>query len=193
MKLSTKDLTLISMFTALTAVGAQLSIPTQPVPFTLQILFCMYSGILLGAKKGALSQILYVLLGLIGLPIFSGFKGGIQTVLSPTFGYLLGFIVCAYVIGKITERFKDITLFKLSLTTVSGLLVVYLVGVPYLYLILNNVVNSPITFSQAIATGFSVFIVQDLIKCAIVSVSSLAIIPALKRAGYVNLHTKDAN
>lgn len=191
MKLSTRDLTLISMFAALTAVGAQLSLPTQPVPFTLQILFCMYSGVLLGAKKAALSQILYVSLGLIGLPIFSGFKGGIQTILSPTFGYLLGFIVCAYVVGKITEQFKDINLFKLSLATVSGLLVVYLMGVPYLYLILNNVVNSPITFPQAITTGFSVFIIQDLIKCAIVSVSSLAIVPALKKAGYLNLHAKD--
>lgn len=187
MNLSTKDLTLIAMFAALTAVGAQLSIPTQPVPFTLQILFSMYAGILLGAKKGALSQIIYVVLGLIGLPIFAGFSGGLQTVLSPTFGYLLGFIACAYVIGLITERFKDVNLFKLSLATVSGLFVVYLIGVPYLYLILNKVVNSPTTFTQAIAAGFSVFVIQDLIKCAIVAVSSLAIIPALKKAGYFKL------
>lgn len=193
MKLSTKDLTLISMFAALTAIGAQLSIPTQPVPFTLQILFCMYSGILLGSKRGAMSQILYVVLGLVGLPIFAGFKGGIQTAISPTFGYLLGFIVCSYVVGRITEGFKETNLFKLSLATISGLFVVYLIGVPYLYLILNKVVNSPITFSQAIKAGFSVFVIQDLIKCAIVAVTSLAIIPALKKAGLINLDVKVIN
>lgn len=193
MKLSTRDMTLIAMFAALTAIGAQLSLPTEPAPFTLQILFCMYSGILLGSKKGAMSQILYVTLGLVGLPIFAGFKGGIQMVVSPTFGYLLGFILCSYVIGLITERLKDVNLLKLSLATVTGLFVVYIVGVPYLYLILNKVVNSPMTFPQAIKAGFSVFIVQDLIKCGIVAVSSLAIIPALKRAGFLKLETKAVN
>ncbi len=193
MKLSTRDMTLIAMFAALTAIGAQLSLPTDPVPFTLQILFCMYSGILLGSKKGAMSQILYVILGLVGLPIFAGFKGGLQMVVSPTFGYLLGFIVCSYVIGLITERLKEVNLLKLSLATVTGLFVVYLIGVPYLYLILNKVVNSPMTFPQTIKAGFSVFVVQDLIKCAIASVSSLAIIPALKRAGFLKLDNKAVN
>lgn len=193
MKLSTKDMTLIAVFTALTAIGAQLSLPTDPVPFTLQVLFCMYSGVLLGSKKGALSQILYVLIGLVGIPVFAGFKGGIQTAMSPTFGYLLGFIVCSYVVGKIIESFKEVNILKLALATISGLLVVYIIGVPYLYLILNKVVNSPITFSQAVKTGFSVFIIQDLIKCAIVSVTSLAIIPALKRSGYFKVKDKAVN
>lgn len=193
MKSNTRDMTLIAMFVALTAIGAQLSLPTEPAPFTLQVLFCMYSGVFLGSKKGAMSQILYVLIGLIGIPVFAGFKGGIQTAISPTFGYLLGFIVCSFVVGKITENFREINIFKLGLATVSGLLVVYVIGVPYLYLILNKVVNSPITFPQAIKAGFSVFIIQDLIKCAIVSVSSVAIIPALRKSGYIKIKDEAVN
>ena len=182
--MKTRNMILISMFAALTAIGAQISIPTKPVPFTLQVLFCIYSGILLGSKRGAMSQIVYVLLGLAGLPIFAEGKGGLSAIASPTFGYLIGFIVCSYVAGKIMERFKVINLSKLLLASVSGLLVVYIIGIAYLYLILNNVLNVATTFNGAMKLGFYPFILQDLAICVIISVTSLKLVPALRKAGY---------
>lgn len=191
--MKTKDMVLIAMFTALTAIGAQLSIPLKPVPFTLQILFCMYSGILLGAKRGAISQIVYVLLGLMGLPIFAGAKGGPGMIMSPTFGYLLGFIACSFVVGLISERIKKKNIIKLLVATLSGLSVVYIIGVPYLYIILNYVLGVETTVTGAIKTGFVVFLAQDLIKCAIVAASSLVIIPILSRAGFIEQSKKIVN
>ena len=72
MKISAKELSLISMFTALTAIGAFISFPVGPVPITLQSLFVILSGLVLGSKLGALSQLVYILLGLVGIPIFAG-------------------------------------------------------------------------------------------------------------------------
>ena len=107
--MKTKNLILVSLFAALTAVGAFIRIPIPFVPFTLQYLFCAFAGILLGPKLGALSQIIYVGMGLIGIPVFTE-GGGIAYVFKPTFGYLIGFIVAAYVIGKIAEKIQDITI-----------------------------------------------------------------------------------
>ena len=88
--LTTRELTLLPLFTVLTAVGAFIKIPLGAVPVSLQTVFVLLSALLLG-KKAAISQGLYVLLGLLGLPIFTG-GGGIGYVLTPTFGYLIGFI-----------------------------------------------------------------------------------------------------
>lgn len=187
--MKTKDMILVALFAALTAIGAYLVIPTQPVPFTLQILFCMYAGILLGAKLGAGSQIVYVLLGLLGLPVFAGGAGGIGHIVSPTFGYLIGFIVCAYILGALSQRMDDYkgvkNIAKLFGITVIGLAAVYAIGVTYMYFIFNNYLGNDITFTTALQWGFIPFIAQDLVKCVIVAVSGSKIIPAIKRTGYL--------
>lgn len=87
-----KDLTLMALFAALTAVGAFITIPVPPVPFSLQIFFAILAGALLGSRRGAISVAVYVLLGLCGLPVFT--KGaGLSYIFQPTFGYLAGFIL----------------------------------------------------------------------------------------------------
>lgn len=80
MKLTTKEIIITAMFTSLTSLGAYISIPLGEVPITLQTLFVLLSGLILGHKLGALSQLTYLILGLIGLPIFSTFSGGLQSV-----------------------------------------------------------------------------------------------------------------
>ncbi|WP_312461130.1 biotin transporter BioY, partial [Proteiniclasticum sp.] len=95
--LTTRELTLLPLFTVLTAVGAFIKIPIGAVPVSLQTVFVLLSALLLG-KKAAISQGVYVLLGLLGLPIFTG-GGGIGYVLTPTFGYLMGFIAAAFIVG----------------------------------------------------------------------------------------------
>ena len=134
--MKTRDLTLISLFAALTAVGAYIRIPLPYIPFTLQFFFCAMSGILLGSKLGMLSQLTYVLVGLSGIPIFTE-GGGPSYILKPSFGYLLGFILCSFVIGKLVENMKQITVLKLLLSVLAGMAALYLIGVPYLYLIYN--------------------------------------------------------
>ncbi|RKD20874.1 biotin transport system substrate-specific component [Caminicella sporogenes DSM 14501] len=187
MKISTRDMILVGLFAALTAIGAYLKIPTQPVPITLQILFCMYAGVLLGSKLGFLSQFVYVLMGLIGLPVFAGGMSGFSYVLKPTFGYLIGFILCGFIIGKLTEKINDITgingLIKLFIVTVIGLGAVYIVGVPYLYVIFNTYLGKAIDFNTAMKYGFYPFIIQDLVKCFIVAITAVKVLPAIRRAG----------
>ena len=105
MKLKVRDMILVALFTALTAIGAFIKIPIGVVPINLQFLFTALAGIMLGSRLGCISQLVYVVLGLIGIPVFTA-GGGIGYVFKPTFGYLLGYIIGAYVIGKIAEESK---------------------------------------------------------------------------------------
>jgi len=175
---------LIAMFAALTAIGAFIKIQTPFVPFTLQFLFCAYSGVLLGARKGAMSQLLYVGLGLLGLPIFTK-GGGLQYIFETTFGYLLGFIVCSFIIGKLTEKHEKLTFLNVFIPVVIGLLAVYAVGVPYLYMIVNLYIGKAFPVSAAIAGGFTPFIIPDLIISGLVAVTAIKIVPLLKRENLV--------
>ena len=120
MKISTRDMILVSLFTALTAVGAFLSIPIGSVPITLQSMFTILSGLILGPKLGSLSQLIYVLLGLAGVKIFAGFSGGPQTVFSPSFGFLIGFIFASYVVGLIANTNESISFKKILLAALTG-------------------------------------------------------------------------
>lgn len=183
MKIKTRDMILIALFAALTAIGGFLKIPTPVVPFTLQVLFCAYAGAFLGSRNGMLSQVLYVLIGLMGVPIFTE-GGGLAYIFKPTFGFILGFILCAYLIGKITETAKETKFTRTFVAALAGLASVYVIGVPYLYFMINRVAETPITFLVAIKMGFIPFIVQDLIKCMIVAVTATKILPILERLGY---------
>ena len=105
-RLSTKSMVLCAMFTALVAVGAFIQIPVPYMDyFTLQFFFVLLAGLILGGNKGAISVGCYVLLGLIGIPIFAA-GGGIGYIFRPSFGYLVGFIASAFVTGKICEKLK---------------------------------------------------------------------------------------
>ena len=99
----TKNLVMCSLFVALIVVGAFIKIPVPVVPFTLQLLFTMMAGLLLGGKLGAVSVGVYILMGLLGLPIFAE-GGGFAYVLKPSFGYIIGFAVASYVTGMIANR-----------------------------------------------------------------------------------------
>ena len=100
MNTKTKSMVYCGLFTALIAVGAFIKVPVPVVPFTLQYLFTMLAGLLLGAKRGAIAVLAYMLLGLAGLPIFTE-GGGLWYVLKPSFGYIIGFVLGTYVTGRI--------------------------------------------------------------------------------------------
>lgn len=104
----TKQLVFCSLFTALIAVGAFIKIPVPVVPFTLQYLFTMLAGLILGPRLGTISVTAYMLLGLAGLPIFTE-GGGLWYVLKPSFGYIIGFCIGTYVTGTLAARLKKRT------------------------------------------------------------------------------------
>lgn len=180
MKLSTKDITQIGMFTALTAIGAFISIPVGPVPITLQSFFVLLSGIILGSRKAMYSQISYLLLGLAGLPIFSNFTGGLQVIFKPSFGFLIGYVVIAYLVGKITES-KSNTIRNLSISIFLGTAVLYMIGIPYMYYILNIMLDKSFNIMQILNMGMFMFIPGDTIKAV------LAIYIGKKLRGYRSL------
>jgi biotin transport system substrate-specific component len=180
--MKTKDLVLIALFTALTIVGGFLNIPTPTVSFSLQFIFCAYAGVLLCAKKALLSQLLYIAIGLAGLPVFTK-GGGIGYVFQPSFGFILGFALCAYVIGLIVEKSPKPGILLLSAAVTAGLFAMYLLGVPYLYFMVNYLAapGSEISFASAIALGFTPFIFFDMLKVILVVATSLKILPVLRR------------
>jgi len=180
MKLTTKEITLVSLFTALITIGSKITIPSPTVPFTLQWMFVALSGMLLGARLGSLSMAVYVVLGLIGLPVFAK-GGGIGYIVSPTFGYLVGFIAAAYIIGKSVERMKgNITFFGVLLSMSLGLAVVYTIGVSYMYLILNFYIGKSITLAKAIWTGALIFIPTDMFSAVLCSLLGVRIARQVK-------------
>lgn len=130
---SLRDLILIALFAALTAVMAlfvTIPLPFSPVPITGQTFAVMLAGALLGARKGAFSQLIYILLGIAGLPVFAGGLAGLSVLAGPRGGFLWGFVLGAYLIGKLVEKRRRLTLpYILVSLSVGGILAVYLPGI----------------------------------------------------------------
>jgi biotin transport system substrate-specific component len=177
MKKKATDLVLISLFTGLTAVGAFIKIPIPPVPVTLQTMMVMFAGLILGSRRAPISQLLYLILGLLGLPIFAQ-GGGPAYVLQPSFGFLLGFVAGSYVIGKIAEGERNLALFRTVMALVLGQLTIYLFGISYLYFNLNYILHKPTSLLTVLKIGFLIFIPGDVIKTA---VASLVAVPLRHR------------
>lgn len=182
MRINTRSMILTALFAGLTAIGAVLiEIPIGPVPITLQVLFTTLAGVVLGARLGALSQIVYVFMGIVGLPVLSGGVGGPAYIFHPTFGYLIGFIIGAYVIGRIAEKQKNPKFLNLFLATLAGLFVIYAIGFPYLYIVLTKITNLDVNFYDVLKTSVLIFIPGDIIKCLLTALLGVKIIPTLKR------------
>jgi len=157
------EIVLASLFAALTAVGAFIRIPIPHIPLTLQTLMVMLSGLILGSRLGALSQLLYLTIGLLGLPIFAQ-GGGPGYFLQPSFGFLVGFIAGAYVIGRIAEKAEKLSLPRTLAALVLGQAAIYILGIAYLYFNLNFILHKPTSIFAAIKIGFLVFIPGDILK-----------------------------
>lgn len=175
---SIKWLSLTALFAALTAAGAFFRIPTPWSAYTLQILFVCMAGLLLGPKYGALSQLVYLLLGLAGLPVFSG-GGGPAYVLHPTFGFLLGYLAAAFLIGFLCR--KDPSPRRMAAACAAGLAVIYLAGLPYMALILNVYLGRGVDLWGLLWLGMLPFLPADVLKIAAAVFLSRRLLPALDR------------
>jgi len=167
--MKTKEMILVALFAALTAVGAFMRIPLGISTITLQFLFTALAGILLGGPLGALSQAIYVALGLVGVSIFAS-GGGFQYIFNPTFGFLLGLIPTAWVIGALTK--KDRSAKRVALACFAGLAVLYLNGVPYMGVIVKAYMGQCRTLWQILKNGLIIYLPGDCLKiafCALVA------------------------
>jgi biotin transport system substrate-specific component len=176
--ITTKELILCSLFTALIVIGAFIKIPIPLVPFTLQFLFTMLAGLLLGSRLGTISVTVYVALGLVGLPIFSE-GGGLGYILKPSFGYILGFVLACFVTGRIAETALRITIGRLLVANFVGLATVYIIGVFYYYIISNYVINLSIGIWPLLLYGFVLAVPGDICLCIVAAFITKRIKPVV--------------
>ena len=179
-KITTKDMIMCALFTALIAVGAFIKVPVPVVPFTLQFLFTMLAGLIMGGRLGAISVGLYAVLGLVGLPIFAE-GGGIWYVLKPSFGYIIGFALGSLVTGLMVEKQKNLTMGRLLAANFTGLAIVYACGMIYYYIICNFVIGTPIAFWPLFLYCFLLAVPGDICLCFVGVFLAKRLRPAYQR------------
>lgn len=159
MKISTKDITLVALLSALIAVGAFIKIPFLIVPITLQTLFVILSALVLERRLAVLSVIVYLMIGLAGFPVFAK-GGGINYIFSPTFGYLVAFIFATYFIASFKEK-------NLYIITFIGMLIIYALGMMYFVFIQYIFSGKVYSISYLLYNLFLVFLPGDILSCVV--------------------------
>lgn len=157
------DLALVGAGAAVVGALAQVSIPLWPVPITGQTLAVMLVGAVLGARRGAASLLTYMVFGIIGLPWFAGFTGGLGSLLSPSFGFIIGFIPAAYLTGWLAERSWDRTAWGSIATFGLASLVPFLIGIPYMWAALH-LSGVTLTLSETLQAGLWPFVPGGIVK-----------------------------
>lgn len=176
----TQNLILCSLFVALIIVGAFIKIPIPVVPFTLQFLFTMMAGLLLGGRLGALSVCVYIVLGLLGLPVFAE-GGGLSYLFKPSFGYIIGFAAGAYVTGTIANRVANPGYKRLLIANFTGLGIVYLFGMVYYYLMSNLYLGTPIGLWPLFLYCFILAVPGDIVLCLLGADLGKRLIPVIRK------------
>jgi len=173
----TKTLILVSLFSALTAAGAFIKLPMWPVSITLQFFMTACAGLLLGGHKAAASQLIYLLVGLAGVPVFTE-GGGIAYIARPSFGFLIGLIPAAFVIGVLSRKKRNFA--GMVCASAAGLAVLYIIGLPYMYISVNVFMSARMSVWTAISSGMLIFLPGDIIKIIAAVIISQQ---TLRRAG----------
>jgi biotin transport system substrate-specific component len=162
---SVQNMVLVATFTALIIVCSWIRVPIEPVPFTLQTFAIFVTSGLLGSKRGALSVIVYVLLGLVGVPVFAGFSAGPSVVAGPTGGFIVGFIFTAIVTGAIMKAFSKMKgIMKFIMAAVAmfiGDAVCFIIGTVWFMIIMNTGLAA--TFGICVLP----YIIPDLVKIVV--------------------------
>ena len=170
----------IALMAVIIAVCSWISIP-GPVPFTLQTFAVFTALLLLGTRNGLISILIYLLLGAVGVPVFSGFSGGIGHLLGPTGGYLIGFIVMGFVFGIVSHFIKH-PLASAIISSILGLAACYAFGTVW-FVIVYSQTKSAITFSAALSMCVVPFIIPDAVKMALAIILAdrvKALVPAFR-------------
>ncbi len=178
-KVNTKTLALIGVMTAVICIMGPLSIqlPVSPVPISLGTLAIYFVIYVLGMKKGVISCCIYLLIGFIGIPVFTAFTSGPAKLLGPTGGYLVGYIFMALICGFVVDRTRNIVLCFLGM--LFGTAVLYFFGTVWL------AYQAGMTFMEALAAGVLPFMLGDLAKIVVAMIAGEQIKKQLRRAGLI--------
>ena len=173
---SIKELTVIALMSALICVLGPMSLPIGPVPISLTNLVLYFIIYLIGTKRSAIAYVIYMLIGLAGLPVFSGYTGGPQKLLGPTGGYIIGFLPMIFIIGFIIKKHAKNRILCI-LVMEAATWVPYLLGTGWL------AYSAGMTFRAALAAGVLPFIILDLVKICAAAVFAPVIKERLGKAG----------
>ena len=163
MRLTIREIVLCSLFIALITAGTFIRIPVGTDVYTLQFLFTLLAGLVLGARLGAIAVGTYVLMGLLGVPVFAA-GGGPAYILQPTFGYLLAFILQAWFCGFFARR-GSLSYGRLLAANLLGMAIVYVIGIGWFYLSSNYVLDAPIPLWTAILYCGILQALPDFLLC----------------------------
>jgi biotin transport system substrate-specific component len=179
--MKTRNMVVCALFAALMAVGANVSpfLMIGGVPVTLQLMFAILAGGVLGSRLGAISMVTYMLIGLMGAPVFAQLKGGPVQLLSPTFGFIVSFIAVAYVTGKLVGDKLQASKTSYILAAFLSLLLNYVIGTNFMYAAFRFWAETPDGFSYLVAWGWmGAYLPLDVA----VTVVSFSVVPKLKTA-----------
>lgn len=166
---TTRNMILAALFAALTAAGAFVRIPVGPSVITLQFFVTALSGVILGGKWGALSQMIYILIGLTGIPVFA-VGGGLGYFLQPSCGFVIALPIAAFVIGSVSNGGSSPL--RTVIACLWGLIMLYAVGTAYMALILNVYLNEKMSFTEILSAAVLPFLIGDGIKIAAVTAAA---------------------
>ena len=161
MKLTTKTITQCAIFSAFISLMSVITVPIGIIPVTLGLLGVMLAAVILGCKRSVISVIVYILLGAIGIPVFSGFKGGVQVLAGPTGGYITSYILAAALIGFVSDRVKSNGILAAAILFIAsclGTVICYTVGTIQFMFVSGNDLHT------ALAKCVTVFIPIDILK-----------------------------
>ena len=174
-------LTLSALFCTLICVGSYIRIPMpNMMPMTLQTFFVLLTALMLPTKASVLTNITYIALGLIGLPIFSG-GGGLGYVLMPNFGFIIGFLISTVIISVITESLKKRNLWQYIAISMFGIIIIYIIGILYFAFITNVYNNNNYSAIWFIQTIFLPFLPKEIVCIVLASLSAYKIRPYITK------------
>ncbi|WP_394120104.1 biotin transporter BioY [Planococcus donghaensis] len=178
----TLQLVHIAMFSALMAIGANIAsfLIIGGVPITLQTFFAILSGILLGSRMGAVSMIVYAFIGLAGVPVFAGFSGGMDTLISPTFGFIISYVFVAYIVGLIVEKWPSKKGFIVA--ALAGTAINYLFGTNWMYAAYKLWFAAPEGFTYQMAWAWmAVPLPKDLLLAVLAGLFGYRLRPIIQK------------
>ena len=167
---NTRKLTLTALLTTMLCISSFIQIPFYPVPITLQTLFVLLFGLTLPPKYCALGIASYIILGLMGLPVFAGGVGGLERIFSPSFGFIIAFLISSVTISFLRKKYTSNSLKTTFALSMLATIIIYLIGLPYMYFIINLYLKNPMNFMTALRVGMILFIPGDIVKAIIATV-----------------------
>lgn len=172
----------IAMFSVLMMIGANISsfLVIGGVPITLQTFFAILAGIILGSRTGAVAMLFYAFIGLVGLPVFSQFSGGIDSLAMPTFGFILSYIIVAYVVGAIIRKFPTVKGFVIA--ALVGTAINYIIGTNWMYAAYKLWFAAPSGFTYQMAWAWMVVpLPKDIILAVFAGVFGYRLKPIVQK------------